>query len=341
MQQQYLGSRSPQSILRKLGKNFKRYGIRHFPSWILHQLEWRWLKYIRNVRFTERKIQHFRLVLDLDDVGLSKELFLSDLREEEHIFILNEFLKPGMCVLDCGANIGYYSVLMGNLVGPDGKIYAVEPSEDNFRLLGINVNLNKMQDRVSMFNMALGDSVGTGTMFHSKMSNRHTFHPFEYVGPSEQTLADRPPTDVAMTTVPAFAKQQQQPINLVRMDVEGFEVEILSGMTSELIDGIFAPAILFETHRPRYDREKHDIQKPLQELFSFGYRVRWLAVDGFKEMNSRSHYRSLGYDDRSVAAYFSSSDRAVYEHMTNEHALDLISTSDTVRAVFLETGHHA
>jgi len=44
-------------------------------------------------------------------------------------------IAPGDVCLDIGANIGYYSVLFSNLVGPKGKVIAIEPDPDNFQLL--------------------------------------------------------------------------------------------------------------------------------------------------------------------------------------------------------------
>ena len=103
-----------------------------------------------------------------------------------------------------------------------------------------------------------------------------------------------------------------------------------------LSDPAFAPSLLFEVHRPRYDSEKHDIRGPMNALFNAGYRVKWLASDGYESRNTKTDYESLGYGKDYIATYFSSSDRAVYEGVSNEHALDLISSSDFVRAVFLE-----
>ena len=87
-------------------------------SWVLRK--------IFRVRYYERRVHNYRLLLDLHDQGISKELMIRRDREQEHAFILREVLKPGMTVFDLGANIGYYSVMMAKLVGADGKIYAVE-----------------------------------------------------------------------------------------------------------------------------------------------------------------------------------------------------------------------
>lgn len=327
-------SNSSLSSIGKIKVNFKRYGPIGMVKWLYHQFEWRWFTRVKKVRFVERNIQQFKLIIDLRDVGLSKELFLSDIREEEHIYMLERYLKPGMAVLDCGANIGYYTVMMGRMVGESGKIYSVEPSKDNYEMLSLNVRLNQVEDRAVLFNMGMAEYDGVGEMHVSEMSNRHTFHPFEYYGPSEQTLRGIEPLEVPVSTVSTFTKDR--PVDLIRMDVEGYEVEIMTGMKDALESGDFRASILFEVHRPRYDFDKHDIRGPLQSLFDHGYIVKWLAIDGYKERNTREQVAQMGYSDSNLVAKFASSDRAVYSGFSNEHALELISTSESVRAAFLE-----
>ena len=54
--------------------------------------------------------------------------------------LLKQIVKPGMRVVDIGANIGYYTLLMARLTGPKGDIIAFEPDPDNYRLLTKNIN---------------------------------------------------------------------------------------------------------------------------------------------------------------------------------------------------------
>ncbi|MEX0762556.1 MAG: FkbM family methyltransferase [Dehalococcoidia bacterium] len=288
-----------------------------------------------DVRYLERQVRDFRLILDLDDAGISKELFLSDSREEEHIYMLERYLRPGMRVLDCGANIGYYSVMMGRLVGPSGMVYAAEPVPSNFDLLKVNLRLNGLDDHVETFNLGFSNVTGTEQMYMSVMSNRHTFHPVEYVGPSRQTLRDGKPVDIPVTTIGDFAREGRQ-FDLIRMDIEGYEVEVFQGLIPALADLPFKPAILFETHRPRYDAEKHDMRRPLEGLFGAGYRVKWLASDGHDSRGGSQAYAERGYGPANIEAVFKSSDRALYNGISNEHAIDLICSTDWVRAAFLE-----
>ncbi len=56
---------------------------------------------------------------------------------------LRGMLAPGQRVVDVGANVGYFTVLMSRLVGPRGSVVAVEPDRDNLRLLRLNLWLNR------------------------------------------------------------------------------------------------------------------------------------------------------------------------------------------------------
>jgi protein-L-isoaspartate O-methyltransferase len=49
--------------------------------------------------------------------------------------LLREIISPGMTVIDVGANIGFYTAFMANIVGEKGRVYAFEPSPHNFNLL--------------------------------------------------------------------------------------------------------------------------------------------------------------------------------------------------------------
>ena len=95
------------------------------------------LKVHSKTRYLEKKVNDYRILIDMEDKGISRQLMLFQTREKDHIMILKEELSSGMVAFDLGANIGYYATMMANLVGPKGKIYAVEPSRSNFQLLNI------------------------------------------------------------------------------------------------------------------------------------------------------------------------------------------------------------
>src|SRR5262245_2100269 len=95
-------------------------------------------------RYIEKKVNGYRLLLDADDPGLSRELLDRGTREPEQRFIVERLLRPGLVAFDLGANLGYYTVMMAKLVGQRGAVYAVEPFPDSFRLLDENIRRNRL-----------------------------------------------------------------------------------------------------------------------------------------------------------------------------------------------------
>ena len=90
-------------------------------------------------RFVKSKIYNYQMYLDLKDLGLSRALWLFGNRELDHKYMLETIVKPGMSILDIGANIGYYPLMELKLIGKKGKLIAIEPSSSNIALLKKNL----------------------------------------------------------------------------------------------------------------------------------------------------------------------------------------------------------
>ena len=82
-----------------------------------------------------RNIHDYKMYLDASDMGLCRSLILFGTREVDHKILLEKIAKPGMNVLDIGANIGYYALMELGLIGREGKLIAVEPSPKNIEIL--------------------------------------------------------------------------------------------------------------------------------------------------------------------------------------------------------------
>lgn len=76
--------------------------------------------------------------------------------EEVEIDFFSRLIKPGMIVVDAGANIGLYSIIAGKLVGENGQIFAFEPSSETFKRLLNNIHLNQVTN-IYPYNLGLGD----------------------------------------------------------------------------------------------------------------------------------------------------------------------------------------
>jgi FkbM family methyltransferase len=166
-----------------------------------------------------------RIRIDLRDRIIAKRLYLGVAWERDLQELLAAMsLRGGVC-LDIGANIGVHSLLMSELVGPAGRVYAFEPERRNFALLEANLKLNRVTN-VTAIATALGDSVGTCRLAVSP----NNFGDHRVASGTEGRGGDVPITtvDAAMAAVPDGA------VRFVKVDVQGYEHHVLRGMRATL-----------------------------------------------------------------------------------------------------------
>ena len=132
---------------------------------------------------------------------------------------LKSFLKVGDTFLDIGANNGFFSLLASPLVGADGLVLAFEPSPLTFGRLNENIELNHFKN-IKCFNIALGNHTGTAT-----------FYDFRTMDGSNSLVKMRGgrKTKVSMDTLDNILGEFKIRPNFVKIDVEGFEKEVLEG----------------------------------------------------------------------------------------------------------------
>src|SRR5215207_2979647 len=93
-----------------------------------------------------------------------KVLFTPQFFDPEELAILEKRIRDGFTFVDVGANIGAYSLFVGVLAGPSGRILAVEPQQDVFDRLTYNIRLNP-HGTIKALDCAVADKPGELTMF--------------------------------------------------------------------------------------------------------------------------------------------------------------------------------
>lgn len=273
-----------------------------------------------------RSVHNYKLRLDTFDKGLSRTLFMYGKREVDHYKMLHAVLQPGMTILDIGANIGYYVIMEAIAIGPTGTVIAIEPMLSNIKMLEKNIELNGVTN-VKVGYSAVSASTGISQMFESKRSNLHTFHrdgsAFDYL--------EAEPVDVPTITLAEIVEIADHKTDLIRMDVEGHEVEILGQLADLVKNDIISPKVIFETHLTRYTLE-NDFAPVLENLFSLGYAVRTAASSG---KAGTVRLKALGYQG-GEPFYSDFGERTLFDNIGNEHAIDLICRTGGLRTVLLE-----
>jgi FkbM family methyltransferase len=134
--------------------------------------------------------------------------------------LFRNFIKPGMTVVDLGANIGYYTLLASNLSGKTGRVYSFEPDPGAYVYLRRNVESNRCTN-VEAVKLAVGASISKGWF----NSDPHLAEGYLTINPEHtSTLVD------VVSLDEYFSSRGWPPVELVKMDVEGNEGPALAGM---------------------------------------------------------------------------------------------------------------
>lgn len=152
-------------------------------------------------------------------------------------FIL-ERLRPGAVFVDIGANIGAFTIPISRLVGPSGHVIAIEPSPNIFPYLQRNIALNGLTN-VSAIHCAAFDQDGLEVPFFEA--------PFEKFGMGSlgAQFHDSPVQVMARRLDSMLQDTQSERVDLIKVDVEGFEVSVFRG-AEKLLTGNNPPVVIFE-----------------------------------------------------------------------------------------------
>lgn len=297
-------------------------GLKGFMAASANEARMKWIR-LTGRRYFRRKIYDYEMHLNVRDPGISRTLTLFGFRELEHRKILKWLLRPGMTVLDIGANLGYYTIMMARWVAP-GRVIAIEPAAQNVGLLKKNIAVNKLTN-VDVISAAISDRSGNRNFYLSTMSNLNTFHP---AGSAHSHLTGQV-VPVQTLTIAQIMEGHGQ-LDLIRMDVEGHEVEIIRSLLPDIMAKRMAPMILFEIHRKRYGKD-HDMEPVLKGLFDCGYVVPY--VGSSNEQGTRI------IEQRGYKGIFTIKTdfmiRTIFENIKPKDAIDFICYTGGVRTTLL------
>jgi FkbM family methyltransferase len=237
-----------------------------------------WLFYCaigHSPRFKLREGVWFKVDPILRLSGSTSAFVLREWAEPE-LKYLDELLTTGANFIDCGANIGIYTALGAGIVGPQGRVFAVEPSAASFRRLQRNVELNRFT-QVSLVNKAISDKETLARLYHADG------------GPVSFSLVPKAETDfeeVITTTIDRLVEGHKlDHVECIKLDVEGVEIPALRGAQEVLLR--FKPAIIFEATSPGQKRQAVTEDIP-SLILSLGYNIYHFVGTSPSEI----HYKS-------------------------------------------------
>jgi FkbM family methyltransferase len=214
-----------------------------------------------------------KLALRPGHTGATGNIYVGLHEYPEMAFVLH-LLRPGDLFVDVGANVGSYTIL----AGAAAKTFCVsfEPSPESFEALSRNVELNGIGERVTLVRAAVGERPGRARLTSG-------------LGPMNHIVAEghrAEATEVEVMTLDG-ALGALRP-TLLKIDVEGFEAEILRGASRVLQSPHLLAAII----------ERNEVGQPPQSGHATVKRL--MDEAGFVSCSYQPKMRTLALDDRAT-----------------------------------------
>jgi FkbM family methyltransferase len=160
--------------------------------------------------------------------------------EPEVRLALDRLLRPGMNCIDVGANFGYHSIRMAQVVArKGGKVYAFEPEPFSYHLLLKNIAENRLEHGIVPHRIACGDRDGEAFLYRDP--NPANFGGAAVLPGQDPSLRERLVGRVPLRRLDSLFSDDR-PIHLVKIDVEGYEFCVLRGM--ERILRFWSPTLI-------------------------------------------------------------------------------------------------
>lgn len=218
-------------------------------------------QYLGNHEILCRYLGRYKIFLDSRDVGFAPHIILDGFWEFWITNFMIRIVRPDFCVLDIGANFGYYSMLLCDLIGQSGRCEAVEPNPLVAAKLRKSLAINGFDGRAVVHEMALGRSDGGEESFlisDDEPKNGRVVAPGYVPNPDEGSVIAVP-----RMTVDSLTSGLSR-LDFVKIDAEGAEADIIFGMSDTLTR--FRPSLLIEFNMCRgYDGQS--LAEQLQNIY--------------------------------------------------------------------------
>lgn len=196
-----------------------------------------------------------------------------------------DIVNEGDYVIDIGANIGVYTILLSKLVGVNGRVLAFEPHPHTADILEKNLNLNECNN-VRIHKLALSNVEEKVHLVTPNIPSNSgdSFNYMETKSTTQNSSTKGNTETVVATTLDKFIAKNNylaQKISFIKMDVEGAEYLVFQG-GEELMNNS-KPKIIFESNSLGKDRFNYSTSETLNLLMNKGYSLeeyeyqQWLA----------------------------------------------------------------
>ncbi len=217
-----------------------------------------------------RALGKFMVFADSRDISQTPYLSMDGIVNPHLTELLCEHVKPGMACVDVGAAFGYQTLLMADLVGPAGKVFAYEPNPRMFMLLKRTLELNNFSTRVTPYPDAVGDSSSLGEL----ATHKQRFTGATLSVAAKASFGEGGKENVQISTLDERLGSRGIDPDFYAIDTIGYEPQVWSGMQG-LLKKKRHVTILMELTPKWYA----DAESLMESIFDQGFNVHRI-VDG-------------------------------------------------------------
>lgn len=170
-------------------------------------------------------------------------------REQRSMKLMARMISPGDSIIEAGGHIGYISLYFASLV-PDGEVHVFEPGSNN--LAYIRRNTDPIAN-IHLVPMGLSDQAGEATMYIEDLTGQNNtlladFEEFsQHREDAFRSDVNYDSIDIQLDTLDAYVSRLELRPGFVKIDVEGFEYEVLRGGCETLAR--YKPGVVVEVQR--------------------------------------------------------------------------------------------
>ena len=248
--------------------------------------------YIGDNQALVRTVHGLKLYVDTRDCSLTPHILMDGQWEAWITSVVLKLVKPGMRVLEVGANLGWFTTLLARAVGPSGSLTAYEANPEMADIARRNLMINGLGSHAKVIQEAVLDRSGRVSF---KMLQRYRGSSSLFVDEAfAASLNDTWVTiDVAATTLDEIMPDGV--VDLIKIDAEGAEPLILLG-ARELIKRSPGVAVIIE-YAPDMIKRSMPLDDFFAEIEGMGFQVEAIEHDASLRRVSREEMRLLSHCD--------------------------------------------
>ncbi len=212
-----------------------------------------------------RTLGNFLLYVDTRDHSLAPHLQADGFWEMWVTQAIVEYVRPGMCCVDVGANFGYYTLLLAELTGSAGQVTAYEPQKRVHDLLRRSILVNGADAWTFGRRMAAANVEGHGQLYVND----------ELMGSASLTQTERLFPEYEVPLVLLDRQPIRRPVDFVKIDAQGHELQVLEGM-----QGIIRESKKIAIAMEFSPGEHEDPKAAIETILSYGLTLRAIGTDG-------------------------------------------------------------